>query len=98
MNPGREHQLLLTRRHFFGRSAVGIGTAALASLLNERLFAADTDKSLRTAGGILPALHFAPKAKHNIVLFMPGGIAQAVAILRARLGRSPTGIEPGMRQ
>ena len=33
-----------------------------------------------------------------VVLFMPGGIAQAVAILYARLGRSPTGIEPGMRQ
>ena len=28
-----------TRRHFFGRTATGIGTAALASLLNPRLFA-----------------------------------------------------------
>jgi uncharacterized protein (DUF1501 family) len=54
---------LLTRRHFFGRSAAGIGTVALASLLNESLF----------ASGSLPKLHFAPKAKRVIYLFMSGG-------------------------
>jgi hypothetical protein len=63
MNLHREHQLLLTRRQFFGRSAAGIGTAALASLLNERVFAA----------GTLGAPHFAPKAKRVIYLFMSGG-------------------------
>jgi hypothetical protein len=68
----REHQLLLTRRQLFGRAAAGIGTAALASLLNERLFAVDVDSSLRTHG-VLPALHFAPKAKRVIYLFMSGG-------------------------
>jgi hypothetical protein len=67
---GREHQLLLTRRHFFGRTATGLGTAALAGLLNQRLFAADAD--LQTHG-VLPALHFAPKAKRVIYLFMSGG-------------------------
>ncbi len=72
MNLARELQLLLTRRQFFGRTAAGIGTAALASLLNERLFAADVDRSLQTHGA-LPALHFAPKAKHVIYLFMSGG-------------------------
>ena len=41
MNPLHEQALLQTRRHFFGRSATGIGTAALASLLNPQLFAAD---------------------------------------------------------
>ncbi len=64
MSPEREYQLLLTRRHFFGRTAAGIGTVALASLLNEELFA---------AGGALPGLHFAPKAKRVIYLFMSGG-------------------------
>jgi Protein of unknown function (DUF1501) len=59
----REHQLLLTRRQLFGRAAAGIGTVALASLLNDRLFAA----------GSLPAVHFAPKAKRIIYLFMSGG-------------------------
>src|SRR5919204_6518681 len=72
MNLHHEHQMLLTRRHFFGRTAAGIGTVALASLLNERLFAADVDPSLQTHGA-LPALHFAPKAKRVIYLFMSGG-------------------------
>ncbi len=72
MTPLHEHALLLTRRHFFGRAACGIGTAALASLLNERLFAADADPALKT-NGALPALHFAPKAKRVIYLFMSGG-------------------------
>ena len=75
MNLQREYQLLLTRRQLFGRTAVGIGTAALASLLNERLFAADRDPSLKTPGA-LPALHFAPKAKRVIYLFMAGGPSQ----------------------
>jgi hypothetical protein len=72
MNLDREYQSLLTRRHFFGRLATGIGTAALASLLNQRLFAADVDGSLRMHG-VLPAPHFAPKAKRVIYLFMSGG-------------------------
>ena len=32
MHPIREAQLLQTRRHFFGRSATGIGAAARAFL------------------------------------------------------------------
>ena len=31
MSPLQEHELLLTRRHFFGRMATGIGVAALGS-------------------------------------------------------------------
>jgi hypothetical protein len=68
MDLHREHRLLLTRRQLFGRAATGIGTVALASLLNDRLFAG-ADK----LGGILPAPHFAPKAKRVIYLFMSGG-------------------------
>ena len=41
MNPLSERAALLTRRHFLGRSALGLGTAALASLLHDDLFAAD---------------------------------------------------------
>ena len=36
------HPLDLTRRHFFGRTAAGIGAAALGSLLNPQLFAEPT--------------------------------------------------------
>src|SRR5690348_11762814 len=59
MDPRIEHQLLLNRRRFFGRTATGIGTVALASLLNPKLLSAAT--------------HFAPRAKHVIYLFMSGG-------------------------
>jgi hypothetical protein len=71
----KESQLLMTRRHFFGRTAAGIGVAALGSLLNPNLFA-----PLARAGGSgsfpLGSPHFAPKAKRVIYLFMAGGPAQ----------------------
>src|SRR3954452_12606908 len=70
MNPLREHELLLTRRQLLGRAATGIGTAALASLLNPSLFAGD---ELPATHGMLKALHFAPKAKRIIYLVMSGG-------------------------
>jgi hypothetical protein len=60
----------MTRRQFFGRSARGIGTVALASLLNPRLLA-NVNDPLRTKGA-LPRLHFAPKAKRVIYLFQSG--------------------------
>ena len=72
----REQQLLFTRRHFFGRAATGIGTAALASLLNPALFAAAPEAKIPRGGirpGILPQPHFAPKAKRIIYLVMSGG-------------------------
>jgi hypothetical protein len=67
----REHQLLLTRRHFFGRSAFGLGTAALAGLLARNGFASEP----ATAGhpGVLAQPHFRPTAKRVIYLFMSGG-------------------------
>ena len=74
MNP--QLNLLLTRRHFFGRSATGIGAAALASLLNPTLFgaAAGNNSGLRTQHSGLPNFpNFLPKAKRVIYLFMSGG-------------------------
>ncbi|MSU61123.1 MAG: DUF1501 domain-containing protein [Pedosphaera sp.] len=72
MNPFREHALLMTRRHFFGRAAAGLGTAALGSLLNPSLLNAASDAS----ASLLRKTHFAPKAKRVIYLFMAGGPAQ----------------------
>ena len=72
MNLHREYQALLTRRQFFSRTTAGIGTMALASLLNDRLFGAVGDPALKTHG-VLPEVHFAPKAKRVIYLFMSGG-------------------------
>ena len=37
-DPITEHQLHVNRRHFFGKSATGIGTAALATLLGRHGF------------------------------------------------------------
>ncbi len=39
MNLNISEHLRINRRHFFGRASIGIGTAALASLLNPQLFA-----------------------------------------------------------
>ncbi len=71
MHPIHEHFQHITRRHFFGQAGLGLGTAALASLLPSRAQAAP----LPTGG--LPGLpHFAPKAKRAIYLFMAGAPSQ----------------------
>src|SRR5438874_4713604 len=71
MEPIQDHLETLTRRHFFGRSALGLGTAALTALLPPRSGAAEA----ATDG--LPGLpHFAPKAKRAIYLFMNEGPSQ----------------------
>ena len=57
MNPLREHELLLTRRQFFGRGAVGLGSAALGSLLNPKLLAAEAESGLSSYPRARPHLH-----------------------------------------
>jgi hypothetical protein len=59
----------ITRRHFFGRAATGIGVAALSSLLDRDLASAD---QLAARPGVR-ATHFLAKAKRVIYLFMSGG-------------------------
>jgi hypothetical protein len=62
-----EQLQFVTRRKFFQQCGTGMGALALASLLNEKLFAADAPQ----AHHIGP--HFAPKAKNIIYLFQSGG-------------------------
>ena len=77
MNPLRESKLIETRRHFFGRTAGGIGTAALASLLNENANATtSSSKTKGELGGIPGVPHFPAKAKRVIYLFMSGAPSQ----------------------
>jgi len=71
MDPRVEHRLAMTRRHFFQAGALGLGTAALASLMPERVLGVNPQ-----AGGLPELPHFAPKAKRAIYLFMNGGPAQ----------------------
>jgi hypothetical protein len=73
MTPLAECRVQLTRRHFFGRAAGGIGIAALASLLNDDLRADPPGDDNRGLPG-LP--HFAPKAKRVIYLFQSGAPSQ----------------------
>ena len=57
------NSLHLSRRQFLGHASLGVGSMALASLLNPKLFAASTP-------------HFAPKAKRIIYLTQAGAPSQ----------------------
>jgi hypothetical protein len=74
MDPLREKTLLMTRRHFFGRAATGIGVAALGSLLNPGLMSALAGSAEQKFP--LRDTHFPARAKRVIYLFMAGGPAQ----------------------
>src|SRR5687768_14317840 len=65
--------LRLTRRSFLGKATTGIGSVALASLLNNRLLGVEAANPLLAGRGIINPLHFAPKAKRIIYLYMAGG-------------------------
>jgi hypothetical protein len=78
----RAHLQAMTRRHFFNHSARGLGTLALASLLNPNLFASgkNTPGASSAPGfpsrGVIDPPHFAPKAKRVIYLFQSGAPSQ----------------------
>lgn len=74
MNPFFERDLARTRRHFFGRMASGVGTAALASMLSQEGLAG-TD-----SGGLPGFPNFAPKAK-RVIYLMQGGAPSHVDLL-----------------
>jgi len=71
------NQAHLTRRHFFGKSAVGVGAAALASLLDRDSSASaaqreNASESRAVVGGLRELPHFEPKAKRVIYLYQNG--------------------------
>jgi hypothetical protein len=78
-----EQAKLANRRQFFGHAATGIGSMALASLLNPDLF--DGQLNAQEGGtppiqpgvaGVLQQRHFPVKAKRIIYLFMSGAPSQ----------------------
>jgi hypothetical protein len=82
MSPIDQFRLRDTRRSFLGRCACGVGSVALASLINPALLAAatsSTQPSTRpssSAGrwlGTVRPLHVPPRAKRVIHLYMAGG-------------------------
>ena len=70
MSLHHEHALAMTRRHFFQQGALGLGSAALASLSGQ------TSAATKRTGGLPELPHFAPKAKRAIYLFMSGAPSQ----------------------
>ncbi|MBI4657449.1 MAG: DUF1501 domain-containing protein [Verrucomicrobia bacterium] len=75
VDPTSQELLSITRRHFFSRCAVGLGSIALASLLRQSSsFAQDTPKLISPVAPKNP--HFPSRAKNIIYLFMAGGPSQ----------------------
>lgn len=72
MNQFFENRLNVNRRHFLGKLSLGIGSAALGSLLIPDLFSSSAEGALAQTG--LP--HFAPKAKRIIYLHQNGAPSQ----------------------
>lgn len=77
-----DHHYNMNRRAFLSKTSLGIGTAALASLLGCNFFSKNNSGILIPDGGnngikgVLDAPHFAPKAKRVIYLFQSGGPSQ----------------------
>src|SRR5579863_9583997 len=84
----------MTRRHFFGRTSVGLGTAALSTLLSG---------NTEAAGGLPGFPNFPPTAKRVIYLFQHGAPSQLDLFdykpnLQARRGTElPDSIRKGQR-
>ena len=76
MSPSLNQLRQSTRRRFLQQCGSGMGAMALASLLNEKLFAGPVaDSPTPIAAGPPSGLgsHFAPRAKNIIYLFQSGG-------------------------
>src|SRR5580693_8563220 len=65
----RADSLAITRRHFFSKTARGLGAIALSSLLPR-------DATASTIAGLPGLPSFAPKAKRVIYLFQAGAPSQ----------------------
>lgn len=102
MNPIFQRDLHLNRREFFGRSATGIGVAALAGLMGRDLFGAG-----QTGVNGLPPLpglpHFPPKAKRVVVLWQGGAPSQVdlfdykPGLAKRRMEELPESVRAGTR-
>jgi hypothetical protein len=77
MDPLFAHDLLQTRRQFFGHTGLRFGGLALASMLGRANGANATSVATERVHPALANLpHFAPKAKRLIYLHMNGGPSQ----------------------
>ena len=74
MNPLSENRRHITRRALLGKTATGIGVAALSYLFRNELSFAGSPSTAPTPaiGGLAGLPHFAPKAKRVIYMFQNG--------------------------
>jgi hypothetical protein len=75
----RDLKFNATRRHFLSATSLGMGAAALGSLLDPlRLFGQDVPAAAVPTGGahVLGERHLVPRAKRVIYLFQSGGPSQ----------------------
>jgi hypothetical protein len=95
-----EHSLNINRRKFLAKLSIGLGTAALGSLLIPDLFSGKEEMESTFAPGIP---HFAPKAKRVIYLFQNGAPSQLESfdykpMLQTMMGQDlPESIRNGQR-
>ena len=101
-------QYNMNRRHFFSKASLGLGSVALASMLNPAKSAAKALSSFSATGeglsnGILRSPHHLPKAKRVIYLFQSGGPSQLdlfdyKPVLEKRRGEDlPASVRMGQR-
>ena len=90
-----------TRRDFLSKTSLGLGAAALGSLISPTFSSASTPSGL--GSGILGKPHFSPKVKRVIYLFQSGGPSQLESfdpkpLLREKNGEElPESIRKGQR-
>src|SRR5437762_4834579 len=75
MNPLTDNRRHITRRALLGRTATGVGMAALAYLFGAEGIASaspSTQPSLASIGGLAGFPNFAPKAKRVVYMFQNG--------------------------
>jgi len=95
-----KNRLQINRRHFLGKLSIGLGSAALGSLLVPDLFKGGASSSADLPLGVT---HFAPKAKRVIYLFQNGAPSQLESFdykpkLREMFGEDlPASIRKGQR-
>lgn len=76
MNDTNEFRTAMARRAFLKTTGLSLGSMALSSLLGEKLFAEATQPNHFKSFGVVNPLHFAPRAKRVIYLFMSGAPSQ----------------------
>jgi hypothetical protein len=102
MKPLDDLKYNCTRRHFLSSMSLGVGSAALASLLDPALLLAGGAPA-SSDGPVLAARHFMPRAKRIIYLFQSGGPSQLELfdhkpLLRTMNGQElPDSIRKGQR-